>query len=124
MVGSRPCATTKSSKRVGKCDLFKHVLQHFEHESLFDSAELGVHPIIVLVGQNKLIKCDKIIFDMKGMNFNQIVEIYFKIFTVFNIKYTPEAYNLFFLLEKLIGVEKKNRIAVNELFDIITSITD
>jgi hypothetical protein len=128
LVGSKPCATTKVSKRVRQKDLFKYVLHHFpddtDNEQVQTRLMLFKSPLIVIIGERKYIKTGSVCLNVSRMSFNNIIEIYFKLFKVFGIDYTPECYNLLFLFEKLLSVNENERVAVNEIMNLILHVDE
>jgi hypothetical protein len=125
MVGSELSGTSNACKRVGAKDVFGFVLQHFDqavsHEDLDARAERASEgkPIIIIHGNKMFIKIGSVYFDLSGLSFVNVVEIYFKCFDVFQINYTSQAYNLFFLFERICNVHGGFRVVVEKLYDRI-----
>jgi hypothetical protein len=135
LVGKLRMATTNLSRRVNKQKVALYVFRSFRHgtgvDEMINECEKNTKsPLIVSVnsfnsnGQfsQYFIKFDKnLILIPDSFNFNNVIEIFFKLFYAFNIKYTPEASNLFCLFEYLCNIKKQTKIAVSDLMAIVSN---
>jgi hypothetical protein len=104
------------------------VLHHFpeatEQEAIDRRLANVSSPLILIVGDNKFIKTGSFVFNVSGLPFNCVIEIYYKAFRVFGLDYTPECYNLLYLLDKIMNVNEDERVGVTEIFNRICRVDD
>jgi hypothetical protein len=128
--------TSNSCRRVPKFEMVKYVMKTFKlgkgkDEIISECEESTKNPMIVIISSantnrtedQHFIKLDKQLIPIqRPFGFNNVIEIFFKAFACFSIKYTPEAYNLFCLFEFICNINLQNRPSVRELMNFISNV--